>query len=238
MRALIKTALVMCLALAGCEATPTTFEVSAKSASTQQIETALARWPVSTPGAMGAIKRPFFATIHIAGKRTTASGMLEYHNARDFRITAATEMGAVLFDGRVNWAGVTVLRSLPGLDKNIVEILLKDMSRAFELPPSLEGLSYRNRKATLQKTLADTHRYTWTFDPATGVLMSTDVDLGILDTLRVEFKSYNARGWPEDVVVTRKARFLDVSFSFTDNNVVQGEMPHSARGHADGDVQQ
>jgi hypothetical protein len=228
MRALIATTLMMGLALAGCEATPAakTYAVAANTATAKRIEAALSRWPNSSAAA---IKRPFFATIHSAGKRTTASGMLEYHNARDFRLIAATEMGAILFDGRVNWAGVTVLRSMPGLDKNIVEILLKDMSRAFELPPNLDGLSLK-KTPTLEKTLADTHKYTWTFDPATGHLASTQVELGLLDTLRVDFKSYNARGWPEDVEVTRKARFLDVSFSFTDNNVVQGNLPQSARG--------
>jgi hypothetical protein len=221
--------LALTVAFGGCQADEKTYPVTMPRIETQRVEAALARWPAATTNA---IKRPFFATIHIAGRRTTASGVLEYHGPLDFRLTAATEMGVVLFDGRVNWAGVTVLRSMPGLERSLVEILLKDMSRAFDLPPSLEGISISPRKLTLEKTLADTHRYTWTFDPDTGQLRSTSVDLGLLDTLTVDYRSYNARGWPEDVLITRKARFLEVAFTFTDNNVMQVELPRNNRGGA------
>jgi hypothetical protein len=103
------------------------------------------------------------------------------------------------------------------------------------LPPDLRGLTVSPRRLTLEKTLADTHKYSWTFDPATGHLLSTSVDLGLLDSLNVQYRGYNARGWPEDLLITRKARFLEVAFTFTDNNVLQVELPHNTRG---GGVQQ
>lgn len=217
---------LLALGLGACAGEPKTLPVSMPRIETQRVQAALARWP-ATPDS--AIKRPFFATIRLAGRRTTASGVLEYYGPRDFRLTAATEMGVILFDGRVNWAGVTVLRHMPGLEKNLVEILLRDLSRAFELPPDLQGLSIGERRITLEKTLADTNKYTWTFDLATGLLRSTAIQLGLLDTLSVEFRSYNARGWPEDLLITRKARLLEVAFTFTDNNVMQVELPRPAR---------
>lgn len=224
MRHALMSCLVVTLALAGCQSEPKTYPVSMPRAETQRVEAALARWPKPEDGP---IKRPFFATIHIAGRRTTASGILEYYGARDFRITAATEMGTVLFDGRVNWAGVTVLRHLPGLEPAIVEILLRDLSRAMEVPSDLQGLSIGPRRLTLEKTLADTHRYTWTFDAETGLLRSTAINLGLLDALNVEYRAYNARGWPEDLAITRKARMLEVAFTFTDNNTMQVQLPRS-----------
>jgi hypothetical protein len=225
----------MALALAACQTTTPiassdkTYPVSMPREETQRVEAALARWPMAQ-NSTTPIRRPFFATIHAAGKRTTASGMLQYYGPRDFRITAVTEMGVVLFDGRVNWAGVTILRHMNGLDPGLVEILLRDLSRAMELPPDLNGLSIAPRKLTLNKRLADTHNYTWTFDPATGQLRNTSIDLGLLDTLNVDYRGYNARGWPEDLLITRKARLLEIAFTFTDNNVMQVELPHNSRG--------
>jgi hypothetical protein len=61
------------------------------------------------------------------------------------------------------------------------------------------------------------------------MLRSTDIDLGPFDTLHVEYRTYNARGWPEDVTITRRARLVDVSFTFTDNNVVQRDWRQNSR---------
>jgi hypothetical protein len=216
--------MILCV-LAGaqgaCDSLHSLAPVSTGSIQAQRVAAGLQRWPAVTPGGP-AIKRTFFATIHAAGHRTTATGVMQYFGPRDFRLTAATELGAVLFDARVNWAGVTVLRNMPGLDKVIVEQLILDLSRAFELPGDLDGLSVGSDKIVLRKTLADTHKYTWTFDEA-GPLRTTDIELGTFDTLHVEFRSYNSRGWPEDLKVTRRAHLFDVSFSFTDNNVVRSE---------------
>jgi predicted NBD/HSP70 family sugar kinase len=108
----------------------------------QRVSQALARWPEVVTDKAG-LKRPFFATIHVAGRRTTASGILDYHGPRDFRITAVTELGVVLFDARMNWAGISVLRQMPGLDKSLVQTLVGDLSLAFHLPSSLQGLAMK-----------------------------------------------------------------------------------------------
>jgi hypothetical protein len=215
------TATLLAAAVAGCGSLQPTTPVSTTSGPAQRVAVALQHWPAPAEGGP-AIKRPFFATIHAMGRRTTATGIMQYYGPRDFRITAATELGNVLFDGRVNWAGVTVLRHMPGLNSMIVEQLLRDLTRAFELPRDLNGLVMEPNSLVLKKTLADTHKYTWTFSPS-GLLRSTDIELGAFDTLHADFRSYNGMGWPEDLQVTRKARMFDVSFSFTDNNVVQGE---------------
>jgi hypothetical protein len=200
--------------------------VSAPTPEMQRIDAAMEAWPKSASDAP-AIKRPFFATIHIAGHRTTASGLLQYHNARDFRITAATEMGVILFDGRMNWAGVNVLRSMPGIDRGIIGTLITDLTTAFQLPESLKGIEAKGAAATggptalvLKKQGADTDHYTWTFDARTGRLRTLEVDKGLFDTLHIDYVRYDARGWPQEMTVTRKARLYTISFTFTDDGDV------------------
>lgn len=154
---------VMGIYLCGCQTAPTTVQIATASAEMQRIENAAVQWP-QVPAEEPPLKRPFFATIHIAGRRTTASGLLQFHNPRDFRITAATEMGVILFDGRMNWAGVTVLRSLPGVDKSVIGTLVRDLATAFQLPTSFAGGIPKNGVLTIKQTGADTNKYTWTFD--------------------------------------------------------------------------
>ena len=215
---LVALSLVL-LALTACDFTPTT-PVNALSPQAQLVQQTLELWPEIPTGGSG-LKRPFFTTIHIAGHRTTASGILDYHNSRDFRLTAITEMGIVLFDARMNWAGVTVLRQMTGLDKSVVATLVTDLSRAFQLPASLDGLSEKGGQLVLRRTESDTYRYNRFFDLRSGRLRETDVDMGAFDVLRIQYLRYNSRGWPEELTVTRKARFYDVSFTFTDDNFVQ-----------------
>jgi hypothetical protein len=186
----------------------------------QRVSQALSAWPEAAVGAPG-LKRPFFTTIHLAGRRVTASGVLEYHSARDFRITAATELGVILFDARMNWAGVTVLRQMPGLDKLIVESFVHDLSKAFELPASLDGLAQQGNSLVLSRTGGDTNEYTWVFDPSSGRLRETEVKIGMFDTLLVDFSRYNAHGWPEEMTVTRKARLYSLNLTFSDGSIVR-----------------
>lgn len=218
------TLLILCVsgwAFSACQTAPmTTMQIAAANADQQRIANASAQWP-DVPASEPALKRPFFATIHIAGRRTTASGLLQYHNARDFRITAATEMGVILFDGRMNWAGVTVMRSLPGVDKSLIASLVRDLATAFQLPTTLSGSSAKNGSLTIKQTGADTNKYTWIFDTHTGHLRETQVDRGIFDTLYVDYLRYNARGWPEEISVVRKARFYNISLTFTDDALAQ-----------------
>ena len=188
----------------------------------------MAEWP-HAPSDAPAINRTFFATIHIAGHRTTASGVLQFHNPHDFRITAATEMGVILFDGRMNWAGVTVLRSMPGIDRGIIASLLTDLTTAFQLPDSLKGIQAKGgnpaggsppSELVLKRQGADTNHYTWIFNPATGRLRTLDVEMGLFDTLHIEYLRYNGDGWPQEMTVTRKARLYNISFTFTDSGDV------------------
>ncbi len=216
------------MVVAGCQTQPATIAITAPTAEQQRIEEAAAQWPeIST--SEPALKRSFFATIHIAGRRTTASGLLQYHNPRDFRITAATEMGVILFDGRMNWAGVTVLRSIPGVDKGIIATLVRDLATAFQLPKSFDGAVAKNGVVTIRQTGADTNKYTWAFDARTGRLRQTQVDLGLFDTLYINYLRYNPRGWPEELTVIRKARFYNISLTFTDDSFARHDASGSSR---------
>ncbi|HVS72090.1 MAG TPA: hypothetical protein VHQ47_12615 [Phycisphaerae bacterium] len=208
----------------GCQsAGQQTVGVSAPTAEQMRVKAALAQWPPEAPaGSLTGVKRTFFCTIRILGQRTTASGVLSYYGPRDFRITAVTELGVILFDARMNWAGVTVLREMPGLPVSSVEALVGDLSAVFHLPENLNGLSPAGGdRLILKRTEADTHKYTWTFDAASGRLKQIDVDMGAFDTLHVQIKGYDGRGWPMELVISRKARFYTVNLSFTDDPVVR-----------------
>jgi hypothetical protein len=223
MRPALTATLLLALSLAalpGCQAARTT-PISAPSPQAQRVKAALDQWPVVPPDAVEGLKRPFFATIRILNQRTTASGILDYHDPRDFRITAITEMGVILFDARMNWAGVTVLRQMPGLPTPSVEALVSDLSIALRLPASIDGLvpSNNGNSLLLKRTEADTHKYTWTFDASSGRLKQIDADLGPFDTLHAQFHDYNSRGWPAELTITRKARFYTINLSFTENPV-------------------
>jgi hypothetical protein len=216
--------LVAAVCLAGCESIPGARAISLQSPDAVRVRASLANWPRPEPG--GELRRPFFATMRVAGIRTTAQGILEYRGPRNFRVTAVTEMGVILFDGRVDWGGVTVLRQMPGLQTAAIEAMLTDMVRAFDLPKDLDGLKAGDSKLVISRKLADTHDYTWIFNREDGRLMQTEVSLGLLDTLRIGYEGYTARGWPKDLQVARRARLYDVSFTFTDDVVVQGNEGH------------
>ena len=215
----LKLMLMTVMLLAGCQGVPWAQPISLASPEADRVKAALANWPKVAKDDV--LRRPFFLTLHVAGLRTTASGILEYHGPRDFRVTAATEMGAILFDGRVNWAGATVLRHMPGVDTGAIEAMLRDMVRAFDLPTDLDGLKAGDSKLEISRELADTHRYTWIFNRADGRLLQTQVDLGLLDVLRINYEGYSTRGWPKELQVTRRARLYDVSFTFTDDSVAE-----------------
>src|ERR1051325_1791612 len=95
--------------LGGCQAQTT--PIAEMSPTFQRVGQSLELWPEIDTGSPG-LKRPFFTTVRRAGKLPTASGVLDSHNPRVFRLPAITELGVVLFDARVNWAGVTVLRHM------------------------------------------------------------------------------------------------------------------------------
>ncbi len=173
-----------------------------------QILAALDQWPTN-------VKRPFFATIHIAGHRITASGILDYHNDHDFRLTAVTETGAILFDARLNWAGITVLRAAPGLDSATVETFINDFSLASRLPVSLTGLEPRESLSILKHATGDAYRFTYTFG-ATGRLRAVDVQFATFDALHVQYPRYNAQGWPQEIALAHAASHYLLTLTFTD----------------------
>jgi hypothetical protein len=205
-------------AVAGCRVVPTT-PIAEGSPQSEKITAAIAQWPKVDVGLPG-LKRPFFATIHISGRRITASGILDYHSHRDFRITAVSELGLVLFDARMNWAGVTVLRRMPELPKVIVQTFVEDMSLIFKLPATLKDLVRKGDEIVLERT-EDGSDYRWSFNPSTGRLMQTEVDRGFADKLIADFRRYTDQGWPDDFTVTRQARGYSLSLTFSDGSLAQ-----------------
>jgi hypothetical protein len=216
---------VLAMAVGGCQ-TEHILNVSAPTPEMQRVQAAMAEWP-HAPSDAPAINRTFFATIHIAGHRTTASGVLQFHNPRDFRITAATEMGVILFDGRINWAGVTVLRTMPGIDRSIIASLLTDLTTAFQLPESLNGIQAKGgspsgggipAELVLKRQGGDTNHYTWVFNPTTGRLRTLDVDVSLFNSIHIEYLRYNSSGWPQEMSL--KAPLYNINFTFTDSGDV------------------
>ena len=208
-------AAALALALAGCAAVPGAQPVPPGSPEAQRVRTALAAWPKAAGGA--ALRRPFHTELDAAGARITAEGMLAYYGPRDFQITAMAEGGALLFDGRANWAGVRVLRQTPEIAPGIVEALLEDLERAFDPPEDLQGLKAGDEKMVLARHRGDDREYTWIFDRGDGRLREATVTQG-LDMLHVTYRGYSARGWPEELQVTHWTRGYEASFSFTEGS--------------------
>ena len=206
------------LTLAACEAVPNAQPVAPEGPEVQRVKEALADWPRPAPGA--ALRRPFGAEIFVAGLRTRATGVLQYHGPRDFRVTMVAEDGGVLFDGRVNWAGAMILRHVPDIDTSFIETLLDDLTRAFALPAELRGLKAGNEKLVLMRHLGDDRDYIWIFNRGDGRLLETTVTQG-LDTLDIAYGGYSNSGWPEELHVTHWARRYEVSFSFTNDAAVR-----------------
>jgi hypothetical protein len=202
------------LVLAACQAIPNAQRVASGGADEQRVAAALAHRPMpSIPG----IRKSFYATVHLAGIKSESPGTFEYHGPRDFRITAIKATGEMVFDVRLNWAGVSVLQIKSTLPKAAVEMLATDIAHAFETPISLDGLEAGDDKMVLERRMGDGNRYRWIFDRATGELMQEDVDLGLLDTLHIYFRGgYSPDGWPREVEVSRRARVYDVLLRFTD----------------------
>lgn len=173
----------------------------------EKINAALDQWPDEA-------RRPFIATIHAAGRRVVANGVFDYHNPRDFRITTVTELGQILFDARCNWAGCKVVRTMPGLSETIVELLCRDLSLAWRIPEDAQKVEMRKNEYILMFTDAERFRFTWYFDPESGRLRRTDILLGMFDTLTVTVLSYDSRGWPVDLSLSRPARAYTIQLSF------------------------
>jgi hypothetical protein len=201
--------------LAACGAVPDARPIALDSPDAQRVRDALAHWPHADT--LVSRRFPFSADVRHGSAHTTAAGTLEYWAPRDFRVTAAGDDGAIVFDGRFNWGGAMILRQRAGLDSEPIEDLLRDMARAFEMPGRLEGLRAGAAKMVLTRTLADAHEYTWIFDRTDGRLVETDVDMGPLDMLRIYYEGYAPEGWPLHLRLVRFARPYEVTFSFTED---------------------
>ena len=174
-----------------------------------EIRAALDLWPQKA-------QRPFFATIHAAGHRVTASGVLDYHGPYDFRITTITEFGQILFDARYNWAGVHVLRIMPDLSPAVVETLCHDISCAMRPPASLDGLQIREHDSVLVATTSEKYTYTYEFANPDAQLHSLDIRMGAFDTLHVTFPQYTLAGAPKQISMGRPLRAYSITLTFTD----------------------
>ena len=181
-------------------------------------------WPTQT-------KRPFFATITALGHRVTASGIFDYTNQNDFRMTALNENGMILFDARKNWAGTHVLRSMPGLDTSIVEQLVRDLALAWRMPTDFTKMRVDHANTLVQDLTPEGIKATYTFarvNPhADDIavyhlyndvlrLQSSEFSIGTFDTLTITYKTYNSKGWVKDMSVSRPARLYSMQLTFTD----------------------
>jgi len=196
------TALASCVSWSGADK-----PIDAKVA--DPVRAFVEQWPAVT-------KRTFFTTITALGNRVTASGIFEYEGPRDFRMTAITENGMILFDARRNWAGTHVMRSMPGLDTGIVEQIVRDLSLGWRMPENFERMRQSGQTTLVQDLTADGLKATYTFGGHPLVLQKSQFSIGTLDTLSITYKTYDARGWPKDLSVQRPARFYSIQLSFTD----------------------
>lgn len=188
---------------------PMTRPTTGSAPTAPQVQAALAQWPQQA-------RRPFFATIHAAGHRVTASGVLDYHSPYDFRITTITELGQILFDARYNWAGVHVLRIMPDLSPTVVETLCHDISLSLRPPPSLEALQVRSHDSLLVLTSSEHYTFTYDFANPDAQLHTLDIKMGAFDTLYVTFPQYTPAGAPKQISLARPLRAYSITLTFTD----------------------
>jgi hypothetical protein len=205
-------ALGLASATAGCSAVPDARPISLDSAEAERVRSALVNRPAPTNDE--GLRLALMARFRIGGVQRTAPGFLEYHGPRDFRVTVASESGAVLFDGRVNWAGVTILRHRPEFEVQSLEALFADLARAFEPPMTLDGLEAGAQRMVLTRRMGDTYRYTWIFDRADGDLVNAEVELDVFDTLRIDYGRHLPGGWPAELHLARGAKEYDVNLAF------------------------
>lgn len=199
--------LLFCLAACQSAATRPAGRPRVHQGDNQKVDAALDQWPDEA-------RRPFFATIHAAGKRVVALGVFDYHNPRDFRITTVTELGQILFDARCNWGGCRVVRTMPGLPESVIEMLCRDMSLAWRIPEQAKNLQLRKNDLTFEETDAERFHFAYYFDSQTGRLKRNEIQLGLFDTLTVDIHQYDSHGWPTELTLSRPARAYTIQLSF------------------------
>jgi len=182
--------------LGGCATAGRRAELAQASATTQQ---ALA-WPRD-------FRCPFAAVITFAGRRIEAVGTLDYHTPRDFRLTATTPDGQLLFDARYNWAGCHNLHASAAVPDSAVGGMCRDVSLALERPQLTGPLHIKDGLALASRTDQYLRHFTYYFPPGVERPEKTTVLLGTFDTLTIHYRRYNARGWPVEVVFDRPYRF-------------------------------
>ena len=220
------------LVIGACEQVPHAHFVSLSSPDGERAAAALSRWP--NPSGDEPLRRPFLFTLHAGGRKILGGGTLEYYRPRDFRFMAASDQGTPLFDARMNWAGIAVHQSPPGTDHRLAQIIVRDISRALEPPAKIDGLRAGDEKMIMQRRSGDGHEFTWIFDRESGRLQQTTVVYGALDSLEMDYRSYNALGWPQEIDLSRPGQLYELSLNFTDNVVVKGTQAPGAQGAGGG----
>lgn len=203
-------AVLLVVMVGGCAApgkTPALTADAGPPPSVQAVEGALAR-ERSTQ------LRTFFGTIRAAGNRTTAQGVLDFESPGDFRVSALTEVGQVLFDARHSWAGNRVLRALPGVGKAMVEPLVEDMALAFRKPPLQREVEVKEDRTVVRGTTPEGWKVTYEFVGPEALLRRMEVQRGWLDKLTVTYGAYDETGWPVEMRLARPGRFYEMDISF------------------------
>ena len=206
-RNLLLLPLLMILAGCGCKTAGQPPRAGALAPEASAVAAAISAWPSEA-------RRPFFMTIHAYGRRISATGMLS-QQLEEIRLTAVTEVGALLFDARADAGQVTVTRLLPAMNADLVRMLVGDFSLALQVPRSTEGLTPRGGTAVIKAEDARDRKHTHTFGPG-GQLQAVSIRHGLFDSLCVRYLTYDSRGWPREMELQRPSRHYRMRLTFTD----------------------
>ncbi len=155
----------------------------------------------------------YSATITFMGQRIDAVGAIDFRTWRDFRLSATTPQGKLLFDARVNWAGFHNLHASAQLPDSPVGSICRDVSLALRPPEIKEPL--RNKDGYLEASFEDAlHRhFTYYFNRTTMQLEKTTVQRASFDTLTILFPRHDSRGWPVEMIFERPHRFYKITMT-------------------------
>ncbi len=166
-------------------------------------------------------RNSFLATIVFLGRRIDVAGKIDFHTWRDFRLTAATPQGKLLFDARVNWAGFHNLHTSAELPDSPVGTICRDVSLALRPPEINEPLKLKDGYAVATFEDAQLRHFTYYFNPTSKLLEKTTVQLAnAFDTLTILFPQHDSRGWPMEMVFERPHRFYTITMTLNYGPVV------------------
>jgi hypothetical protein len=157
-------------------------------------------------------KETVTAEIVFFGKHISAVGMIDFHNARDFRLTAAGPDGKLLFDARYNWAGCHNMHRSALIPDSAVGTICRDISLALQ-PPNGEGLHAKEGYDITTHTDAQLRHFTYYCHRQNAQPEKLTVQLSGFDTLTIHYRRYDARGWPTQIYIDRPYRFYSVTMT-------------------------